>query len=247
MHKSNFARNALVASKRLYDCNFDQSLSPLKRNLMFVSILSFAALNVSPKNGEYNVNLGVISGVIDKPEIVFGGLLAVCLYHVYFFWVKCRHTIINSINYPKIEEFFIYELASYHAFYEYHNLVRLHLNNNINMAVGSFNRSPKNSRENGNWKVRSEIQFEHLKSYPDFYAALTEHDNFEVCDIRGFAQIDFMYKATDSDYKFLDIHRDHFWLTKRSEFIEHVLPLILGYTAVIFLTYKTAVLVQFGS
>ncbi|WP_028863994.1 hypothetical protein [Psychromonas aquimarina] len=243
MPTSNFARNALLNSKRRYDCTFDQSLTPLKRNLMFVSVLSFAALNVSPKNGEYNVNLGVISGVIDRPELIFCGLLAVCLYHVCFFWIKCRHTIINSINYHKVEEFFMYELSASHAFHEYNKLVRLHLNTNVNMAVGSFNRSPKNPRENDNWKVRSQIQFEHIKSYPELLSALNENKHFEINENRGFAEIDFTYKATNDDYKFLNIHRDHFWLTKKSEFIEHVLPLILGYSAVIFLTYKITTLV----
>ncbi|MDX2367730.1 MAG: hypothetical protein QNK36_04900 [Colwellia sp.] len=238
MPMSNFTRDALIASKRKYDCKFDQSITPLKRNLMFVSILSFAALNVSPKNGDYNVNLGVISGVIDKPELVFGGLLTVCLYHVYFFWLKCRYTIINSINYPKIEEFFMYELSSIHAFHEYFQLTELHLNRQVNMAVGAFIKSPKNAREKGCFKVRAEIQLEHIKSYPEFYEALKQEEYFEVAESRGFAQIDFMYKPTGDDHKFLNIYRDHFWLAKKSEFIEHVLPLVLGYSAVIFLVYK---------
>jgi hypothetical protein len=247
MPKSNFARDALFASKRQYDCNFDESITPLKRNLMFVSVLSFAALNVSPKDGDYNVNLGVISGVIDKPELVFSGLLAVCLYHVYFFWVKCRHTIINSLNYPKIEEFYMYELSSIHAFHEYHKLVNQHLNRQVNMAVGSFKRSPKDAREKGYWKVRAEIQLEHIKSQPEFLDALKQHEFFEVTESRGFAQIDFMYKSTEKDHGFLNIHRDHFWLTKKSEFLEHVLPLILGYSAVIFLVFKISTLVGVGT
>jgi hypothetical protein len=242
MPKSNFAKDALIAAKRQYDCEFDQSITPLKRNLMFVSILSFAALNVSPKNGDYNVNLGVISGVIDKPELVFGGLLAVCLYHVYFFWIKCRYTIISSINYPKIDEFFMYELSSIYANYEYFQLTELHLSRQVNMAVQDFKISPENSREKGCFKVRTEIQLEHVKSYPEFYEALKQKTYFKVTENRGFAQIDFMYKPNGVDYQFLNIHRDHFWLTKKSEFIEYVFPLVLGYFAVLLLIYKIIIL-----
>jgi len=48
------AVDALGSSKHKYECIFNPSIKPIKRNLLFISVLSFADLNVDPKDGEYN-------------------------------------------------------------------------------------------------------------------------------------------------------------------------------------------------
>ena len=83
MDNDKYNQEALLSAKHDYDCHFDDSFLPLRRNLLFVSLLSFAAMTVTPKDGNYAINLGVIAGKIEQPEYIFIGLLSVCFYHLY--------------------------------------------------------------------------------------------------------------------------------------------------------------------
>ena len=194
-------------------------------------------MNVSPDNGQYSVNLGVISGVIDEPILVFLGLLGICGYHLYLFWIKCRQTITNSINFHKVEDVYMFELAALHAFHEWNRLTRQYVTRK-NMAVGSFTTSPKNPKEKGAWKVRAEIQSTRINEESEFLTALTQSDKFEISEFAGISQIDYMYSPKEEDNQYLNIHKDHFWITKKCEFVEHVLPLILGYVSFCLLVYR---------
>ena len=247
MNRDKLAIEAFRRCVHKYECRFDPSMSTKKRNLLFVTLLSFASLMVSPKDGVYNINLGVISGVVEKPYLIFSGLLLVCLYHVYLYWINCRQTILNSINFGKIEEIYMFELASVSAFKEWNELVRQHVNKSINMAIGSFIRSPKSPQENGNWKVRAEIQSEHLKSQENLLKALQDNNLFELGESRGFSQIDYIYKSKIEDYQYINLQKDQFWLTKKKDFMEYVLPLILGYVAIISLIWKIVPLINNAS
>lgn len=234
------AKDALANNLRNYHLNFDERLIIIRRNLLFVSMLSFAALAVSPKGGSYSVNLGVISGVVEQPAYIFGGLLSVCAYQLYHFWVNCRQSVFNFSNFGKVEEAYMFELASVHAFVEWNNLVKQYITDKTNMAIGTFSKSPKSPREQDRWKVRQEIQLEHLHSKPEFVKALESSSDFQLGESRGFSQIDYMYAPVPDDYVFLNIHRDHFWLAKKKEFIEYGLPVIVGYLALVSSTYKVA-------
>lgn len=240
MKDLNLAKEALANTLRSYHCNFDERLVVIRRNLLFVSMLSFAAIIVTPKGGSYSVNLGVISGVVEQPSLIFGGLLLVCAYQLYHFWISCRGSILNFANFTKVEMAYMYELASCHAFEEWNSLVKKSTANLTNMSIGAFSKSPKKSRQFGRWKVRQEIQSRHLESAPDLIEALISSDYFEIGEYRGSSQIDFIYTPAPDDYVFLNIHRDHFWLSKKKEFIEYGLPVIVGYLALLSLAYKVA-------
>jgi len=247
MTDTKYTQQALRSSKNKYECKFDSSLSPLKRNLLFVSVLAFASLIVSPKNEEYTVNLGVISGVIEEPFFIFGGLFIVCAYHIYLFWIKCRDTILNSVNYNKVVDVYMYELASIHAFNEWHELTTAHTPPGTNMAVGSFSVSPKGQKEVGKWKVRATIESTHLQEQDRLVKALENNNKFDVGESRGFSEIDYTYEPSIEDYQYLRFHRDMFWLAKKKEFIEYVLPLLVGFLASVALLYRISSLVNNGS
>jgi len=244
MFNKKFAKEALNSCKNKYECRFDGTFAPIKRNLWFFAIMSLAAINVSTIDGVYKINLGVISGVIKEPEIVFIGLLLICFYHVYLFWLKCRATIINSTNFHKVDAFFMYELAGKHAFAEWHEVLK-QSKTKVNIGLGSFSqRSPLSPRINGNYIVRGDaIPNSFLESQSNFYEALQKSDSFKVSESRGMAYIDYTFSPSIEDEQFLTLHRDHFWITKKSQFIEYVLPLIAGMIAVIFLVNKVVSLI----
>jgi hypothetical protein len=238
MHMEKLCKEALLSAKHDYDCHFDDSILPLRRNLLFVSLLSFASINVSPKDGDYSINLGVISGVIESPEYIFIGLFCVCLYHLYIFWLKCRHTIINSINYPKMKSIFMFRLSALHAFNDWHSLLKEHVRKGVEMGGGSFNQGTNQTSTGGYWKVKTSIYSSRLRSEANFHQALQDSPKFKLTEREGSFEIEYLFEETFDDYKYLNIHRDHFWLTKRSQFVENVLPLILGFSSLLFVLNK---------
>ena len=133
----------------------------------------------------------------------------------------------------------MFELAGIHAFNDWNSLVRQKLKN-VNMAVGNFIASPKDPREGGGWKVRAEIQSEHLNQHAAFRKSLQDHELFSISEVRGFSQIDYTYESQIHDYDYLNLHKDQFWLTKKKEFIEYVFPILIGYIAFISLVYRVS-------
>ncbi|CCK75881.1 hypothetical protein OLEAN_C17050 [Oleispira antarctica RB-8] len=246
MHKDKYNQEALFSAKRDYDCHFDDSFLPLRRNLLFVSLLSFAAINVTPKDGNYSINLGVIAGKIEDPEYIFIGLLCVCAYHLYMFWIKCRHTVINSINYPKVKATYMFRLSAIHAFADWNKLIAEHVNKGVNIGGGSFTNGTNQSSANGYWKVRTSIYSQKLETEPNFKLAIEANPKFKLKPYEGMCEIEYLYQDSSEDNTYLNIHRDHFWLTKRSQFIENVLPIIVGFSAILLVVYKISTLMVNG-
>ena len=238
------AKNAIYSAKRKYEVRFDATINTHKRNLLFAAVLSVFAILVTPKNGQYEINLGVISGAIEYPIVIYIGLMLITLYQVYYFWLICRQTIINSVNMNKIEEVFMYELASSKAFDYWNSLCRKVTPKGWNSAIGNFMESPNKPRENNNWKVRATTQVSHLEEQPELLKNIQKDENFSLKEERGFYQLDFIYQSQPEDYIYLQQHRDHFWLTKKKEFVEYVLPLIVGYGAILGLTVKIGYLLN---
>ena len=146
--------------------------------------------------------------------------------------------MISSLNISKIESVYMYELVSLKAFDYWNGLCKESAPRGWNSALGSFTQSPKNPRENNDWKVRATTQESHLREQPDLISMLESDENIGLSIERGFYQIDFTYKSNPEDLVYLQQHRDHFWITKKKEFIEYVLPLLIGYIVIIGLIVK---------
>lgn len=232
------AKEAVGTAKNKYEVRFDSSIGIHKRNLLFASLLSAFSMLVTPGTDGYKVNLGLISGNVEYPVLIYVGLLMATSYQVYYFWIICRHAVISSLNIGKIENVYMYELASLRAFDYWNSLCKKSTPNGWNSALGSFIQSPRNPRENGDWKVRATTQESHLQEQPDLLKMLDEDENINLSIERGFYQLDFTYKSNPLEYVYLQQHRDHFWITKKKEFIEYVLPLLVGYAAILGLVFK---------
>lgn len=234
----NRAKEAIGSAKHKYEIRFNASIGVHKRNLFFASLISAFSVLVTPDTEGYKVNLGVISGNVEYPIMIYIGLLLVTSYQVYYFWITCRHSVISSLNISKIENVYMYELASLKAFDYWNALCKKIVPKGWNSALGSFTQSPKEPRENNDWKVRATTQVSHLAEQPELLKALESDSNINLSIERGFYQIDFIYKSNSGDYVYLQQHRDHFWITKKKEIVEYVLPLLIGYAAIIGLLLK---------
>ena len=229
------ARDALGSSKHKYECRFESAITPIKRNLLFVSVLSVAALFVTPKDGIYSVNLGVVTGVIDNPILIFLGLLLVCFYHLYHLWINCSQTIVTADNFGGAEKVYMNELASLHAYKDWRELVKQHSEEDL--ALGTFVESPLKPREGGGWKVRSTIEGSRLNGA--IRGALKAHKHFQFGIRHEIAEIDYLYEPKSEDYVFLSVHKNQFWLTKKKEFIVYSFPMLLGFLAIVLLGIRT--------
>jgi len=233
--------NALSSSKHKYTLNINGNIvTPIKRNLLFTAALSISAMFVSPSNGKYEIHLLVVSGKVNHPELIFIGLLIVCAYHLYHLWINIKQPVFDATNYPKMEEVFMFELASEHAASDWHSLKE---QNTPKANIGvRFSKSPKEPREMNKWKVRAEIETQRLTPFQEFLKAIKEHPRFSILDMGAFTGIEYMYEATPDDYLYLTMHKDQFWLTKKKEFVEYVMPLVLGLIAILALLYKIWIL-----
>lgn len=129
----------------------------------------------------------------------------------------------------------MFELAALVAWDEWVLITKEYAKNGANIAIQSFIESPKSSRENNCYKVRAITQQKHLDDIPGLLDVLGGKKAFELSQDRGFYQIDFIYCPTLEDYKYLMLHRDQFWLAKKRSIIEFILPIIIGFVAVLLL------------
>lgn len=239
MENDNFASKALFSCLPKYEVSFDPRVFTIRRNLLFLSILSISSLFISPKDDAYSVNLGIISGHVNYPQVIFWGLLIVTIYQLYYFWVNCSQTVFNFANANRVNKIFFFELASHHAFSCWNALVKEHVSEGNNQGLSlSFAESPKYSRENEHWKVRGQTPEKYLNVHPKLTHAIKQSIYFELDENGGLSQIDYIYQAKSSDYKFLYCHRRQFWLTKKKQWLEYLLPIIFCGVAIMALILK---------
>ena len=189
------AKEAVRSAKNKYEVRFDASIGVHKRNLLFVSLLSIFSMLVTPSADGYKVNLGVISGNVEYPVLIYVGLLLITSYQVYYFWIVCRHAVISSLNMSKIESVYMYQLASLKALDYWNSLCKKSTSKGWNSALGSFTQSPKNPRENNDWKVRAITQVSHLQEQQGLINILENDGNIDLSIERGFYQIDLYVKS----------------------------------------------------
>ena len=78
-------------SKNLIDFKFDDKVYTIRRNLMIVSSIVIALTFMSPlAQGSYEINIGVIKGVMEKPEYVSYFLAITCIYYLLWFYIHCK-------------------------------------------------------------------------------------------------------------------------------------------------------------
>lgn len=234
-------RNAVLEASRSVEINYNNSHAILKRNTFFVSIIVLVAIVSKPTVAdEYNINLGVISGKIATIHVLVG-LFLIGIYQVSLYWIKFQQTIINNMNFSRIESRYFFVLAKNHAVNAWHTLTKALVDPKVNMAIQRDNFNPINhkQRDDGYWVVCGSIQTVHMNKQPKLLEALNNDKNFEISqDDRGFTQMNYLYTPTETEYKYLFMYRHFFWINWGKNFLEYGFPFYFGCFALLGLFIK---------
>lgn len=238
MHKNDLQRDALFAAKYRYEVSFGSDVPVHRRNLLFAATLAIASLMIAPKNGAYSVNLGVVAGEIYHAWMVYTGLLVVCIYQIWHFWVDCSSAVLNKNNFAGMRDTYFCCLAGLTANEAWNELTHQH--SKIGDPAIGFNWEQNSSIQFDLYEAKGQITVEQMDRIPNLLKAIQDDERFRFQKSNGFYFITFVFKPTLDDQKYLHIHRDHFWLAKRKQFFDFGIPLIAGFIAVIGLVLKIA-------
>ena len=219
---------ALEKSRRTLDFEFDDKLYAIRRNLMVASSVVIGSTFLSPpKNGLYEVNVGVLKGVVEKPEYISYFLALVCIYYLVWFIVHCRKVTVN--NYQNIKHQFMSHVAALRVGELYSSLYN-HIEKNLPVPP-QFRASGGGG---GKWTVGVEfverVEIEHALGIQQLKDA-----GFNIQKSNGKLKITYQYEAVFEDFRFLNIHLDHYWRGKLSYLFTTVLPMVYSSIAIVLL------------
>ncbi|MCG8538148.1 MAG: hypothetical protein MI808_23935 [Pseudomonadales bacterium] len=235
------AKDALYNAKLKYDILFDKDLPVLRRNLFFAAMLGLASLIISPIDGSYKFNLGVIAGETKHIWAVYLGLLVTCLYQNYHFWIVVRHNVVSRNNFASMRDSFFGSLTCLVAADVWNSTTEIAgakgvcLNKGFSTDTVAQNLSIKNITEAWGY-----IDCEKFDSTPALAERIGSDDRFRVRKENSQYQIAFFYEHDTEVYQYLIMHRDMYWLTKRKQIIEILVPLAIGWVAFLALLFKLA-------
>ena len=220
---------AMLKSISKISINYSQDVSSHRRNLLFASVLGFVVFILTPINGVYEVNLGVLSGEIKQPEYVYFGVAFLLAYQIICFWYLNRKSVSSIFNREKIENVFMFELAAIFAARRWHEITERYRLAKVNTAISNFERSFDHKKHTSSYTVRAVTTTVHVDEMGGLRELLLKDARFNSTDMRGEFRLDFVFTPSFEDYRFLAANRDNFWVLKASDFLEHLFPLLLGF------------------
>lgn len=221
---------ALEKSARTFKFSFDEKAYTIRRNLMVSSSIVVGATFVSPPaNGIYEINLGIIKGNLEKPELVWIFLAVICIYYLIWFYIHCRSSAVKS--YCDIKHQFMSYLAAlrvreiYRTIYEA-DPASLPKPRNYDPAGGGG--------DEGVWRVDARWTLD----VPKKYAAGIEKlklNKFGFQEYGGELRYWYNYEASDEDLKYLSSYLDLYWRGRFSHLFTTILPIVYATFALLLL------------
>ena len=231
-------KEALYRAIQKYEVRFPESLSSHRRNLLFFAGVTLFSLVISPRDGVYVVNLGVLSGQLKNPLYVYVSLACLCSYQLVYFFTICSSSVVSSLNLKSVADRFFGELSCIRAFNRWCELTDALSAAGRNTAIQGFGPAHRQAKPVGAYRVSSKTEEAHFSQLQGLRSKLEACQDFELWNERGFVNIDFTYLPTTEDYQYLVIYKDIFWLLQRRSFIEFIFPLLLAYAAILGMMYR---------
>ncbi|MFT6908356.1 MAG: hypothetical protein ACJAS1_005053 [Oleiphilaceae bacterium] len=222
---------ALQKSSQLQRFDFDDQTYTIRRNLMIFSSISIAATFVSPLDttGKYEVNMGIIKGVINEPILLYLFLAVTCLYHLVWFYIHCQKLVVR--NYMEIKYRFVECLAQINAQEKF---------GAFNKELGStFQGTPDFLSKGGNferWKVSGTLSNHALRNHPEIVENLQLKTEFIVSKTADGISLDYYHNTTSNDLLYLHSHFDQYWRTRKEEWFITVLPITYSFVSIILIS-----------
>ena len=211
---------ALQKSRVLQKFEFDDQAYTIRRNLMVFSSLAIASTFVYPvtETGKYEVNLGVIKGVINEPILLYLFLAVTCIYYLIWFYIHCQRLVVR--NYNDIKNRFVESLAQVNAQEKFKVFVK--------EFEPKFQGVPDFQSKGGifeAWKVCGNLTAHALRNYPDMVGNLKERSEFLVQQTADGIAVEYTHNTNNNDLVYLNSHLDQYWRTRKEEWFISVLPI----------------------
>lgn len=214
---------ALEKSVRTFNFPFDEKVYTIRRNLMVSSSVVTASTFISPPtNGTYEVNLGVIKGNIETPELVWIFLAVICFYYLIWFYIHCRSNAVKK--YQDIKHQFMSHLAALRVGEIYRKVYEA---DPASLPKPHKYEKAGGGGEQGRWRVDGRWVLEAETRYSSGIDQLKQEGfGFQVYggELRYWCE----YEPTDQDLQYLSIYLDLYWRGRFSHMFTTVLPIIYG-------------------
>jgi len=221
------------STKESLKYNFDDKLYAIRRNLMLASTIVIAASFISPPDsGVFEVNIGLVKGVLKNPEYLYYFLVISCLYYLVWFYIHCRYVAVH--NYSDIKHKFFYHLAAFRAKEAYENIYDKEKRN----LPQPPNFDPRGGGgPTSEWSSQVKFSDKGKHEYREGLEAL-ERVGFTISDYKGEVIVRYSYTPTFEDFQYLNIHLDLFWRSKWSQLFTTVLPIAYSVAALLLLSFN---------
>lgn len=213
--------SALEQSLRSFNFSFDEQIYAIRRNLMVVSsILIGLTFIKAPEGGNFEINIGIIKGVIEKPHFVYIFAAIVCLYYLLWFYAHCRGLIVK--NYSSIKNAFLHRLAALRATDEYHRF-RDDIPENLPANVNFRTTGGGGSR----YLCESQL-IDPLQDIKPYALGIEKLAKSKAFSIKGNPKSQIVYyehKSIPEDLYFLQKNMDFYWRSTISAAFVTILPI----------------------
>lgn len=219
----NLGSIALQKSSALQRFEFDDQTYSIRRNLMVFSSLAIASTFVSPvvETGKYEVNMGIIKGVINDPILLYLFLAVTCTYYLIWFHIHCQRLVVR--NYNDIKKRFIEALAKLNAQEKFRLFAKDY--------EPKFQGAPSFVSKGGNfeaWKVSGNLNNHAIRNHKEMADNLQENSEFFVNKTADGITVEYTHNSSESDLIYLSDHIDQYWRTRKEEWFIAILP--IGYS-----------------
>ncbi len=218
--------------KEDFKFKFDDKSYAIRRNLMIASTIVIASTFVSPPpGGEFEVNIGIVKGVLKNPEYLYYFLGISCIYYLLWFYIHCRY--LAFINYRDIKHRFFYFLSSYRAKEAYETVYN---NNNKCLPKPPSFEPMGGGGSSDQWSSQVNFAEKVKDEYPEGLNYL-KLSGFSVGEHKDLINIHYKYTPTHEDYNYLKFTLDLFWRLKWSQVFTTVLPIVYAAGALLLLSF----------
>ncbi len=212
---------------------FDDKLYAIRRNLMIASSIVIASTFINPpQSGVFEVNIGLVKGVLQNPLYLYYFLAISCLYYLVWFYIHCRY--VAAQNYRDIKHRFFYYLAAHRAKEAY---VRVYSSSDKNLPQPPEFQPTGGGGSTSEWG--SKINF--VKKVKLEYASGLEtlkENGFTISEYKRELIVNYSYSPVFEDFQYLKIHLDMFWRAKWSQIFTTVIPIAYAVLALILLSFN---------
>jgi hypothetical protein len=226
------ASRALQRSSQLQKFEFDDQTYIIRRNLMIFSSLAIASTFVFPleATGKYEVNMGIIKGVINEPILLYLFLAVTCMYYLIWFYIHCQKLVVR--NYEDIKHRFVESLAQINAQEKFRVFCE---------ELGSkFQGTPSFLSKGGDfesWKVTGTLSSHALRNHPEIARDLQSMTEFIVSVTGDGISLDYCHITTSNDLVYLQSHFDQYWRTRKEEWFITVLPITYSFVSIVLISF----------